>query len=230
MNNKSRRLRYWWWFLYSLCLCAFTACYRYRAWGGGHLPRRGPVLFVSNHQSYFDPIAVGLGCRPWQFRSMARSTLFDHWLFGWLIRSLGAIPVVQGGADKAAMRKCLAALDQGEALLIFPEGSRTLDGQTAEFAPGTMLLIKRSRAAVVPVAVEGAYDAWPRAADRPRARGRIHVRFGRPIDAQTLIDMGAQPALKMLRDRVETMRQDLAEQMADSKKPARRIECYSRAV
>lgn len=203
----------WWHVLHLLSYYWVTSCYRYRAWGVRHVPADGPVLLVSNHQSFLDPILVGLACHHRQFYAMARSTLFKRRVFAWLIRSLNAVPVRQGQADKAAMRQCLDMLQRGHALLIFPEGGRTFNGATQRFAPGTMLLIRRARAQVVPVAIEGAFAAWPRKRARPQAVGRIGVQYGRPIAAATLLAMGSEKALAELENRIETMRLGLADRM-----------------
>jgi len=163
------------------------------------------VLFVSNHQSFLDPIIVGIGTRL-PFFALARSTLFHHPVLGWLIRSLSAIPVEQGAGDLSAMRQCVDVLKADQPLLIFPEGARTLDGRTHPFETGTMLLIKRARPRVVPVAIEGAFEVWPRGARRPRPFGRIAVAFAESIDAETLLAMGAEEARAHLADLVESMR------------------------
>lgn len=203
----------WWHFLHLLCYLWVAPFYRYRAWGVQHIPRDGAVLLISNHQSFLDPILVGLASHHRQFYAMARSTLFHKPQFAWLIRSLNAIPINRNEADTAAMRQCLEVLKQNHALLIFPEGTRTTDGQTGDFAPGTMLLIKRSKAPVIPVAVEGAFDAWPRGRKLPRLFGRIGVQYGKPIPAAELAAMGAQDGMMHLQKIVEQMRLELIERM-----------------
>lgn len=202
----------WWSFLHLLCYCWVAPCYRYRSWGGPEVPRRGPLLLIANHQSFLDPILVGQGLHHRQFHALARATLFDHPLFAWLIRSLNAIPVRQGHADKAAMRRCLQVLGEGHALLVYPEGSRTPDGRTQPFAPGTLLLIRRARPWVVPVAIEGAYRAWPIWRRLPRPFGRVAVRYGRAVRADEVLARG-EAGLAELRDEVERMRLALAERL-----------------
>ena len=208
----------WWYFLWSLCYAWMGLWYRYRCWCPNRVPRHGPVLLVSNHQSFLDPILVGLGVRR-PFFALARSGLFDNALFGWLIRSLNAISVRQGAGDKSAMKTCIEVLRQGRTLLIFPEGARTLDGRAQPFNPGTMLMIRRARPLVVPVAIEGAFHAWPRNKARPHPFGRIYVQYGPPVAAETLIAMGPEAALLHLYDQVETMRLELSARMAGSKPP-----------
>ena len=179
----------WWHFLHFLCYVWFFLCYRFRGWQVHNVPRTGPVLLVSNHQSFLDPIVVGLAAHHRQFYAMARATLFDHPLFSWLIRSLNAVPVEQGEGDIKAMRACIDVLKRQHALLVFPEGSRSDDGMTQDFLPGTMLLIKRARPQVVPVALQGPFDVWPHFRTAPKPFGRIGVIYGEPIAAETLIAM-----------------------------------------
>ena len=141
---------------------------------------------------------------------MARSSLFRNRFLGWLIGSLRAIAVSRDESDMTAMRRCIKVLREGRSLVVFPEGARTPDGMTRRFAPGTMLLIKRARPIVVPVAIDGSHLAWPRQRLLPRLSGRIAVMYGRPICADDLLAMGADRALEMLRQQVETMRLELA--------------------
>lgn len=195
------------------CLC-FTSLYRFRAWGMANIPASGPVLFLSNHQSFMDPVIIGVGAHRRQFYAMARSSLFAHPAFAWLIRTLNAIPIARGESDIAAMRRCIDVLKANQGLLVFPEGTRTRDGRTARFATGTMLLIKRAKPVIVPVAIEGAYDVWPRDSKAPRLGGRIGLMFGEPIEADALIAMGAEAGLAHLRDKVEAMRLQIADRFS----------------
>ncbi len=200
----------WWHLLHLICYVWVAPCYRYRAWGIHRIPRTGPVLFVSNHQSFLDPILVGLAAHHRQFYAMARSSLFDHPAFAWLIGTLNAIPVERGQSDTASMRKCIDVLGQGHALLLFPEGTRTPDSTTQPFQRGLILLIKRAQPTIVPVAIDGAFDAWPKARKLPRATGRIFVEYGQPIPASQLLAMPPDAALSALQRTVESMRRDLA--------------------
>ncbi len=199
----------WWYFLHHLTFLWFLFCYRYRAHGTSNIPARGGLIFVCNHQSFLDPIAVGLGGHRRQFYAMARSTLWRTKWLGWIIDSLNALPVERGEADLKAVRTCIEVLKRGHALLVFPEGTRTLDGTTQPFQTGMMLLIKRSGACVVPVAIEGAFEVWPKGRRWPRLWGCIRTRYGAPIEASTLTAMGAAEALEHLRGAVESMRRGL---------------------
>ncbi len=194
-----------------------TFAYRCRYWNAQRVPDRGPVLLVANHQSFLDPVILGVAGHHRPFYAMARLTLFRHPLFRWLIRTLRAIPIDQEATDIGAVRRCVNVLREGRALLVFPEGGRTLDGRTAPFAAGTLVLIKRARPTVIPVAIEGAHNVWPQHRRLPRAFGRIGAMYGQPIGAETLLAMGTEGALKHLHREVETMRQKLAQRLSSGR-------------
>lgn len=202
----------WWYMLEFPCQVWVTVAYRFRVWHARRVPRRGGVLLVANHQSYLDPILIGVAGHRRPFYAMARSSLFHNRFFAWLIGTLRAIPIEHGGTDLTAMRRCMEVLRRGAALLVFPEGARTRDGSVASFASGTMVLIRRTRPTVVPVAIEGAYQAWPRGG-RLRAFGRIGVAYGEPIEAETLLALPTADALGVLESRVEALRQEVREKM-----------------
>lgn len=180
---------------------------RTRVIGAAGVPREGGLLIVSNHTSYLDPpiIAVSLPRRCW---FMARSTLFRNKAFGSLIAGLGAFPVERasdrasaggtGGGDVKAIRTVLEQLERGHPVLLFPEGSRSPTASMQPFQRGVALLLKRSRCAVLPVAVSGVFDAWPRG-KRPRLfPRRAVVRFGQAIPHDDLLKEGGDAAVQRL--------------------------------
>jgi 1-acyl-sn-glycerol-3-phosphate acyltransferase len=144
--------------------------------GWEHVPT-GACLFASNHQSMLDPPLVG-SCLPREISFIARRSLFDNPLFGFVIRACHSIPVDRGEADIGAIRAALGALSAGEGLLIFPEGTRSADGIIAEPKAGAGLLACKSGAPVVPIHIRGARDVLPRGAHFPVGSARIRVRFG----------------------------------------------------
>ena len=161
-----------------VCLFALLA-YRARYSGIHNIPMEGPALMVSNHQSHLDPPLVGCGC-PRQMNFLARDTLFRFAPFGKLIRSVNAIPIDREGGGLAGIKETLRRLKRGEMVLVFPEGTRTRDGEIQRFRPGFTTLAVRSKAAILPAAIEGAFDAWPRWQKFPRP-GVVHVHYGHPI-------------------------------------------------
>lgn len=202
-------------FCWHVCLGVMKVFFGMRVRDGHNEPpaQAGAHLVILNHQSHFDPILAGMAVRRRHLYFIARSGLFSNRLFGWLIRSLNSIPLNQKAADTAAMRAAIDQLKSGRSVLIFPEGSRTPDGAMHGFKRGFWLLLSRSTVPVLPVAVEGAYDAWPRRASRPTLFRKVRVKVAPPIPAQTLLDMGEDAALRHLQAVIENMRQDLADEM-----------------
>ena len=149
--------------------------------GRHHIPASGPVLVCANHQSYFDPVMVGLTCNR-RLNYLARKSLFRFGPFRWLIEALGAIPIDREGVGLSGMKESLRRIKEGEMILIFPEGTRTPDGNVAPLQPGFVMLARRGGVALLPVGVDGAYNAWPRNSPLPR-RSTIAVCVGEPIPA-----------------------------------------------
>ena len=221
MSDRIPRRRVaWWQFLRSFCELGMGLAHGYRGWGQARVPRRGPVLLVSNHQSFYDPVLVGMAVgRP--FYAMARRSLFDFPGVGWLIRSLNALPVERGSADRRSLRRAAEVLAAGAPLLVFPEGTRSRDGRVQPFARGTLLLIKQTRPAVVPVGIAGAERAWPRDAPAPRPGARIGATCGEPIASETLLAMEEDAALELLRARVAELRDETARRLGIPATPPR---------
>jgi len=147
-----------------------------KARGSEHVPSVGAVLFVANHSSLLDPPVVG-ACAPRQLYFLAKEELFGIPLLGRLIRALNARPVRRGGSDPAALREARRVLEEGGALLIFPEGSRGDEGVLRPAKPGASLLAVLTGAPVVPVYVRGTGRAWPVGRWFPRPT-RVTVTFG----------------------------------------------------
>lgn len=208
---------FFWHFFHFIWYLVLIPFYRYRAFNTNNIPKTGPVLLVSNHQSFLDLPIVAMACTRRHYVPLARSTLFNHPIFAWLIHNLNAIPVVQGTSDIGAMRKCIKALGKGHVLLIFPEGQRTTSGKMGPFQTGTMLVIKRAKPMIVPVAVHGGYDIWRIGQSKPKLHGRLGMTVGKPIPAEKIIEMGTDKGLEFLRGEIEQMRLGLAEKMAKLK-------------
>jgi len=121
----------------------------------------GPVILAMNHQSYLDPPLAGTTCdRAVYF--LARRTLLDVPLLGWLLPKLNVIPVNQEGIDRGALKSLIRVVKAGNAALVFPEGSRTIDGRLQSAEPGVVLVIAKTLAPVVPMRIFGAHEALPR--------------------------------------------------------------------
>ncbi len=185
MSERPLVSRLWYEFLRCGLYLVGGLAYRLRYSGQENIPSAGPVLVVSNHQSHFDPPLVGAGC-PRRMNFLARETLFRFTPFRWLINSLDAIPIDRDGLGLNGIKESLRRLKRGELVLIFPEGTRTRDGNVADFRPGFTVLAARAKAWILPVAIEGAFAAWPRWKKLP-GLGTIHVHYGEPLSPEEVV-------------------------------------------
>jgi 1-acyl-sn-glycerol-3-phosphate acyltransferase len=194
----------WYECIYYLSASVMTFGFSLRTQGHQHVPRRGPALLLANHQSYLDPILVGLAVRRHPV-FLARGSLFRHRPLAWLMRSLHAVPVNEHGFAREGLQTIMGQLQAGRIVGIFPEGHRTKDGQMIPFRPGILLLLKRLKVPIVPIGIAGAFDAWPRSQSfptmaplyLPARRGAIAVSVGPPIDSRCF---AGQPRDKVLAD------------------------------
>jgi 1-acyl-sn-glycerol-3-phosphate acyltransferase len=162
-----------------LCRILCSVFFDLKTYGVKTVPKTGGVLLVSNHQSYLDPVLVGVQVfRPISY--LAKSELFENPVFGWFIRGLNAFPVRQGAGDVGAVKETILRLQEGGALNIFPEGSRSEDGQLQPIEKGASLVIRRAKVPVVPVVIDGSFRAWPRG--RKMFRGSpVRLLYGPPM-------------------------------------------------
>jgi 1-acyl-sn-glycerol-3-phosphate acyltransferase len=168
-----------------------------------NVPREGPVLLIANHQSFYDPPAIGGGIRHRHSDFLARASLFKFIPFGWLISKLNSTPIKQGAGDTGAMKATIEKMGNGRMMLVFPEGSRSPDGELQDFQRGVAVLLKRAHCQVVPVGIAGAYEAWPRRRKLPRPfLDKIVVCYGEPMNSDELMKDGAGSALEELHNEV----------------------------
>jgi 1-acyl-sn-glycerol-3-phosphate acyltransferase len=171
-----------------------------RVAGREHWPAAGGGLVCSNHQSFFDPPLVGLTCDR-RMNYLARDSLFRVPGLSQLIAFLDAIPIDREGGGLAGLKETLRRLKAGELVLIFPEGTRTHDGEVAPLKPGFIAVARRSRVPLVPVAIDGAYQSWPRTARLPRPT-RLAVVIGPPIEPQEVAELSDEDLLAELEQRI----------------------------
>lgn len=173
-----------WKFCQTVCRITTTLMFDLKVYGLDRVPREGGMLMVSNHQSYLDPVLLGVRLRrPLSY--MAKSGLFRFAPFTALIRYLGAFPVKQNTADIRALKEAIERVQQGRALAVFPEGTRSREGELLPIEPGIALVIRKAKVPVVPAAIDGASRAWPhgRSFFRPAP---IRVLYGHPLDLSGL--------------------------------------------
>lgn len=165
------------WFSFLLFNLTFPFYFRFKVKGRENVPRKGPLLVASNHISYLDPPVVGAAVLR-ILHYMAKSELFKIPVFNGLIRFLNAYPVRRGCPDRRALKYTLELLKMGEAVLTFPEGTRSKDGRLQPPEPGTGYIALLSKAPVLPVAVLGTNKALPPGCPFLLPR-RVEVRIGK---------------------------------------------------
>ncbi|HUF49197.1 MAG TPA: lysophospholipid acyltransferase family protein [Longimicrobiales bacterium] len=147
--------------------------------GKQHVPLTGPFLLISNHQSVLDPFFIETFIdRP--VHQMAKSTQFASPLFARAMRGCYAYPVRRFQVDPTAVRYTLRRLAEGDPVHIYIEGERTWDGTLQPPRPGTVRIALKAGVPIVPCAIDGSYDVWPRW-DRAARAADVRVAFGKPF-------------------------------------------------
>jgi 1-acyl-sn-glycerol-3-phosphate acyltransferase len=181
----------------------YIVLFRGRVFGIDKVPRRGGVILASNHQSFLDPMLATLAL-PRECHYMARDTLFADPRFRRLIETYNAFPVRRGSSDIAAIRACLKRLAGGALITTFPEATRTQDGRVSPCQPGVIVLARKASVPLVPTALEGAFDAWPRHQKLPW-RATIWVAYGDTISPEELRRTPREEMAERLTSRIRTL-------------------------
>ena len=169
----------YYWIGYNFSRWLGKLLFRFRILHRDRVIQTGPVILAMNHQSYLDPpLAGNASDRPIYF--FARRTLLDVPVLGPILPKLNVIPVDQEGMDRSALKATIRVLKANHGVLIFPEGSRTMDGQLQPALPGLGLIIAKTLAPVVPMRIFGAHEALPRGGGKLHL-ARITIVVGEPI-------------------------------------------------
>jgi 1-acyl-sn-glycerol-3-phosphate acyltransferase len=167
---------------------------RVRATGAiDEIPREGPVILAANHASNLDAVVIGSWLMPRLGRRihwLGKKELFAWPIIGWTAAHGGVHPVERGAADIEAFRLARRILDEGHILFVFPEGTRSPDGELQEARDGIAVLAMRTGAPIVPIAISGSHRVWPRGQKLPRPGGHVTIRVGRPFVPADLLPPG----------------------------------------
>ena len=174
--------------------------FRLRWQGGENFPTTGGGLVCCNHQSYFDPILVGLTCDR-EMNYLARKSLFKFGPFRWWIGLFNAIPIDRDGVGLGGLKETLRRLRKDELVVIYPEGTRTRDGELQELKPGFCAVARRGKQPIFPMALDGAYDAWPRDKRLPRL-SRIGICVGEPITVEQMAELSDDELVRLVSDAI----------------------------
>jgi 1-acyl-sn-glycerol-3-phosphate acyltransferase len=156
--------------------------FRVRSHGTHHVPRHGPAILASNHQSFIDSIFLPLVVRR-RVTFVAKAEYFETWKTAWFFRAVGMIPLKRGGgsASERALAAAREVLDGGGVLGIYPEGTRSTDGRLYKGHTGVARLSMQCDAPVVPIAQFGTAAVQPIGARFPKLFRRVEVTMGEPL-------------------------------------------------
>ena len=153
-------MNFYYWLGYHLSRLLAQLFFGFRIIHRERMIQTGPVILAANHQSFLDPPLAGNAADRAIF-FLAKKSLMDVPVLGWLLPKLNVIPVNLEGGDRSALKALIRILKAGDCALVFPEGTRTPDGNLQPAEPGLGLIIAKTRAPVVPARIFGAFDAWP---------------------------------------------------------------------
>jgi 1-acyl-sn-glycerol-3-phosphate acyltransferase len=157
----------------------FASYFRWRVFNPERVPLTGPVILAPNHASYIDPPLVGAGVRR-QINFLARDTIFHVPILASILRSWEVVPVDRDGGTGRGLKQILNRLEQGGAIILFPEGTRSRHGDLNPARSGIGLAVIKSTAPVLPVRVFGTHAAFGPHRRVPRPRPVI-VKYGQPL-------------------------------------------------
>ncbi|MEO7300297.1 MAG: lysophospholipid acyltransferase family protein [Verrucomicrobiota bacterium] len=157
----------------------YATYFRWRVYNPERVPTSGPVILAANHASFIDPPLVGCGLKR-DINFLARESLFRFPGIGALLRSWNAVPVDREGGGAKGLKTILDRLRGGAGIILFPEGTRTLDGKLQPARSGIGLTVIKSDAPVVPVRVFGTFEAYGKQIKFPKPKS-VAVKYGKPM-------------------------------------------------
>jgi 1-acyl-sn-glycerol-3-phosphate acyltransferase len=183
-----------------------------------HVPAGGPFVLAANHRSNVDFfLCAGVARR--RIRYMGKEELWKSRLLGGFISALGAFPVHRGKADREAMRRCIKMLQQGEPLVLFPEGTRRHGPKIEDLHDGTAYIAMKTGVPIIPVAVGGTERAMARGQILPRPV-KVHILIGPPILPPPLPEDGRRPSRRALKELTDLLRAEMQRLFDEAQKKA----------
>jgi 1-acyl-sn-glycerol-3-phosphate acyltransferase len=202
----------WYRFVQYGCACLALVLMRWRVKGQGHIPATGGALLVCNHVSFLDVFFVGIPLRR-PLNYVARSTLFIP-VLGPLIRSVGGFPIQREGIGASGMKETFKRVRAGGIVALFPEGTRSHDGELGPLKPGIAVLASRMGVPVVPAAVAGLHESWPRSRLVPVPHP-VRVHYGPPIMPEELTGLDAAAITELIRRRMLAIHEEARRALRD---------------
>jgi 1-acyl-sn-glycerol-3-phosphate acyltransferase len=187
----------------------FTVFLRFKKLGEEFIPRNGGVIIASNHTAYIDPTLLGVAS-PRELFFLAKKELFRNKLLGWFLEKLNTIPISRGEDDRKGLKRSVELLKEGNALVLFPEGTRSKNGKLQEARPGIGIIALEADVPIVP-----AYIRNSRNLIQSILKGkRVEVSFGNPVEPAWLKNIPRNKAGYILigqeiMRRIRTLKEDL---------------------
>jgi cytidylate kinase len=208
-RRKFPRMKFSYALVYWMARCFFKLFFRLKIYGLSHF-RPGAGLIAANHCSNFDPPVLSISC-PEEVHFLGKESLFRIPLLGSLIRVLNTHPVARGASDIQVFKQMIHLLGEGKKLIVFPEGSRSWDGQLQPLERGLSFLAQKAQCTIYPAYLAGTFQAWRRGQKVPRLWGRMSCVFGTPIEWREFEDLPKKEATEKLTLRVEEVLRSLRE-------------------
>ena len=164
--------------IYKIILTLF---FKLEVVGRKNVPRKGPFIMAANHMSYVDPAVVGVACNTVPISFLAKRELGEIPFLGAWCKSVGCIFVERDSGKPEPLKRALKALKEGKALGMFPEGTRSLDGNLQKAKSGIGIIVAKSKVPVIPMYISGTSKALPKGKKILRPT-RIRARIGMPVD------------------------------------------------
>ena len=158
---------------------------RFEIIGRDNFPKKGPFIVASNHTSFADPVILGVACNTLPIAFMAKRELFARPFLGAWLRAVKCIPVDRSSGGVGALKKAVNRLRGGAAIGIFPEGTRSTDGNFKKAEPGIGLIALKTKASIVPVYISGSDKVLPVNSKMVKMH-KITAKIGKPIDINTI--------------------------------------------
>jgi len=202
-------MKWSYWIVYSLARLFFKIFFRLRVFGLEHF-RPGSGIIAANHCSNYDPPVLSISC-PEEVHFLAKQSLFRIPLLGKLIRILNSHPVAGLGNDTQTFRQVLQLLQERKKVLLFPEGTRSLDGSLQPLERGLSFIVKKAKCPIFPCYIKGTFLAWPPGRGFPKLFGKISCVFGTPIEWSDFEELDKKEAEKEITERTSKAFKELKE-------------------
>ncbi|MCK5342642.1 MAG: 1-acyl-sn-glycerol-3-phosphate acyltransferase [Candidatus Heimdallarchaeota archaeon] len=188
----------------------FMLLFGFRIHNKKNVPRNPGYILIGNHQSHFDPMSFPVATVH-NFTFAARHTLFKNAIFGKIISFMGAFPIRRGVRDNFAFKQMKLELERGNALIVFPEGTRSLDEKILNFKSGVEIILKMTKAPILPAVIQGNSKNFSknRKIYQLSARGTMNIIFGKTISAEEYLAYPRREFMKALEVEIRRLDADL---------------------